>query len=527
MASTTEKPVQLATSTSPSAVRAAPVQVAPATEPSRENSLPDSSSSSMVKKAVEIISQQSGVPVSDLRDDTRFDDIGIDSLLSLMITSLFTEELGVTADSSFFLENSTVADVKKFIETSTLSAMPTEPQAAELKEIMPVIQATISPVSQQEVQLQAPRVPQAVSSTAYNEVDIDANDKFSGVLKIISEEAGVALEQLADDVSLADIGVDSLLSLMIGSRLRDELEIDVDNESMMSTLDTVGALREALFPVNASLSSSVRSDDTSPMAEAPELITPPSELDFPSITESVPPTTSVILQGNPRTAKNVLFFFPDGSGLASSYASLPRINEHLVVYGLNSPYLKHGSEMNCTWDGMVGSYIAEVRRRQPCGPYSFAGWSAGGILSYRAAQILMGAGEIVKDLIILDSPPPENLKTLPEHFFEYCSTSGLFGGQGVAPSWLIRHFRSINRVLSTYFAAPLTVSTLRKVNILWACESSVTDAFHPQPDDPEDMKFLTEKRTDFTAGAWGRLFPDVPVYVDRAVGRHHWNILVS
>lgn len=176
---------------------------------------------------------------------------------------------------------------------------------------------------------------------------------------------------------------------------------------------------------------------------------------------------------------------------------------------------------------MVGSYITEVRRRQPCGPYSFAGWSAGGILAYRAAQILMGGGEVVKDLIIIDSPPPEKLKPLPEHFFEYCKYSGLFGGQGPAPDWLIRHFRSINGVLSTYFAAPLGVSTLRKVNILWACESSVDETFHPQPGDPEDMKFLTAKRTDFTAGAWARLFPSVPVHVDRAVGQHHWSLLVS
>lgn len=41
----------------------------------------------------------------------------------------------------------------------------------------------------------------------------------------------------------------------------------------------------------------------------------------------------------------------------------------------------------------------------------------------------------------------------------------------------------------------------------WACESSVDESFHPQPVDPEDMKFLTERRTDFTTRKWARLFP--------------------
>lgn len=380
------------------------------------------------------------------------------------------------------------------------------------------------------------------------------NDTFSDVLKIISEETGVALEQLTEETNLAELGVDSLLALMIGSRLRDELDIDVDTSSVIGSQGSVSSLREALFPGStataprdkdpdgaSSSSASVMSGSAPPsvgtadISTASSMRTPsPDYGDLQSATAKVevPPATSVVLQGSPRTATSALFIFPDGGGLASSYAGLPKIRDGLVVYGLNSPYLKKGLPedimMECSWDGIVRSYIAEVRRRQPRGPYSFGGWSAGGILSYRAAQMLMAEGEVVRDLIMIDSPAPENLKQLPEHFFEYCATAGLFGsGGGVAPAWLIAHFRNINRVLSGYRAEPLAVSTLRKANILWACESSVDESFHPQPDDPEDMKFLTERRTDFTAGKWARLFPGVPLHVDHVEGRHHWNLLVS
>lgn len=515
----------------------------------------------MASRALKIISEQSGVPVAELRDGTRFDDIGVDSLLSLMITSLIAEELGINADSTLFLENSTVSDVLHALEKTLSGVDPENSQVkdsfpsghvpvAQTSAVMPGLNHNLPLLSQDEETKTAaiyhPPMPAGVHDTE-DSVE-DDNGEFGQVLKIISEEVDVPLEQLSDETSLADLGVDSLLSLMIGSRLRDELEIDIDTYSMLTSLGSIGALRKALFPDLALLSqmdlegstcssSSARTSDTPLSAEdtgsatttPPDIGTKPSPVSIPG---HVLPATSVILQGNPRTATSTLFIFPDGSGLASSYASLPRIRADLVVYGLNSPYLKKDIEMNCTWDEMVASYLVEVRRRQPTGPYSFAGWSAGGILSYGAAQVLMEReGEAVHDLIMLDSPAPEHLKPLPEHFFEYCSTSGMFGGLGVAPVWLIAHFRAINKVLSTYFARPLeTTVGLRKINILWACESSVDERFHPQPDDPEDMKFLTQKRTDFSPGlGWSRLFAgvSVPVHVDRAVGQHHWNLLVS
>lgn len=353
MTSVPDRLVPSAASTATLAIRAAPVVVAPTviaptTQQSPEHSLPGGTA--VAAKALEIISEQSGVPVSDLQDETRFDDIGIDSLLSLMITSQFAEELDVNADSNFFLENNTIGDVKRFFGASNLSALPIQSQDMEFEQPVPVIQATVMPVLLQ----QAPP-PQAREAPP---PDCSSDERFSEVVKIISEEAGVPVEQLADGTSLASLGVDSLLSLMIGSRLRDELDIDIDTSSIMSSLDSIRALREALFPFNATLleasdssnsSDTDRTDHTPPLLDVSKPDTPPSEVDLPSTTGEVPPTTSVILQGNTRTCAEILFFFPDGSGLASSYVGLPRIRENLVVYGLNSPYLKKGIEMNCTW----------------------------------------------------------------------------------------------------------------------------------------------------------------------------------
>jgi acyl carrier protein len=496
----------------------------------------------MLRRALAIISEESEIPISDLKDDTRLSDVGIDSLISLMVASKFAEELGITTDAGIFMEGATVADIKQFILESTSGDAPegyADPTAT-VAETQTVHLST--PEHHLEAAGSMTSVPSMDSLQSWAPIDLPTTDvpgaiNFDDVLKIMAEEIEVAPDTITDQTSLPDLGVDSLLSLLIGSRLRDELDIEIDPSSLLDTLSTVGALRQALAagtgedstPSSTSTESgNPCSSSTFKLDSAISTPTSTSGSDFESAPAPVPPTSSVVLQGNPRSATSSLWFFPDGSGLASSYLPLPRIRSDLVVYGINSPYLKKGTEMKCTWDELIGSYIREIQRRQPHGPYSFAGWSAGGIGAFHAAQVLMNAGHTVRDLIILDSPPPFHLAPLPERFFRYCSMAGLFGGRdGHTPEWVINHFRNINNVLSHYVPTPLKRSTLRKINILWACESSVDDRFERRPDDPEDMKFLTTKRTDFTPGRWGPLFGDVPVQVDRAENEHHWSILVS
>lgn len=66
---------------------------------------------------------------------------------------------------------------------------------------------------------------------------------FPLALGIISEESGVAINDLTDETVFANLGVDSLLSLVIGSRIREELCWDFDVETMLISFPTVEALR--------------------------------------------------------------------------------------------------------------------------------------------------------------------------------------------------------------------------------------------------------------------------------------------
>ncbi|GIJ99615.1 type I iterative polyketide synthase [Aspergillus viridinutans] len=505
--------------------------------------------SSIFQSAVRIIADESGVSPADLTGETVFADIGIDSLLALVIGSRLSEELGLDTDAESFFQNCvTLQDLQNFLQDSSGSPslqVNSQPSAIQTTIVSPPVkQAAFPQVSQISPDMTAlqtpaesePSPPMVAQSTPSSE----PGPSFLEVLQIISEESGVNVTDLSDETVFADIGVDSLLALVIGSRIREELLWDLDVESMLINYPTVGDLKShmlggrSVYQADQNLSTSSistlsssfpSSDSVSSAAE-----TPLSELSASELEPGIPDASSVVLQGSSRNAEKILFLFPDGSGSATSYASLPRIAANIAVIGLNSPFLKKDVEVHCTIDELVGSYLKEIRTRQPTGPYHFAGWSAGGILAYRAAQMLLARGEQVPSLVLLDAPPPMGLGKLPQHFFDHCDAMGIFGQEGKAPEWLIPHFKKTNAILSGYYATPFAAGRgPGRTGIIWASQS-VFDTKGcarpaPHPEDTEDMKFLTEARTDFSAGIWGSLFPGAQVVVDKVDGADHFSMM--
>ena len=66
-------------------------------------------------KAMQLVAREAGLYVSDLLDERAFADLGIDSLMSLVIAEKFREQLGVTVTGSLFLEYPTVGDLRAWL----------------------------------------------------------------------------------------------------------------------------------------------------------------------------------------------------------------------------------------------------------------------------------------------------------------------------------------------------------------------------------------------------------------------------
>nr|A0A4P8DJU2.1 RecName: Full=Atrochrysone carboxylic acid synthase; Short=ACAS; AltName: Full=Dimeric xanthone biosynthesis cluster PKS; AltName: Full=Non-reducing polyketide synthase dmx-nrPKS [Cryptosporiopsis sp. 8999]QCL09091.1 dmx-nrPKS [Cryptosporiopsis sp. 8999] len=72
-------------------------------------------SDSTASKAMALVAAEGGLELSDLPDDANFANLGVDSLMSLVIAEKFREQLGVTVNGSLFLEYPTVGDLKAWL----------------------------------------------------------------------------------------------------------------------------------------------------------------------------------------------------------------------------------------------------------------------------------------------------------------------------------------------------------------------------------------------------------------------------
>lgn len=72
-------------------------------------------SDSVAVKALVLISNEAALELSDLTDDASFANLGVDSLMSLVIAEKFREELGVTVTGSLFLEYPTIGDLRSWL----------------------------------------------------------------------------------------------------------------------------------------------------------------------------------------------------------------------------------------------------------------------------------------------------------------------------------------------------------------------------------------------------------------------------
>ncbi|TPX18780.1 uncharacterized protein E0L32_011529 [Thyridium curvatum] len=505
-----------------------------------------SSKSSMMEPALNIISEETGISAFDLTDDSVFSDIGVDSLLSMVITSRFREELGLDLDLEFslFLDLPTVKRLRDFIEgpedltSDDDSIQVLGPEDSAVGD---------PPVIVEHVEVPEPKA--AIPATTYVDGAI-SQDVFFNSLGIIAEESGLSVNDLTDDTNFQEIGVDSLLSMVITSRFREELGLDLDLEfSLFLDLPTVKHLRDFLLPENPATFHSDTPESRTEKETGYEdsgSSTPDtggSDADFSEIiAQSRPsaycrPATSVILQGLPTHTVKTLFLFPDGGGSSSSYEPLPRLTSSTAIIGFNCPYARDPENLRCNIEDLMASYMAELRTRQPKGPYYLGGWSSGGIFAFLATQRLLAAGQEVRSLIILDSPVPRVMDKLPVEFYEYCDSLGLFGySMGSSgeetPSWLIPHFNASVEVLHGCTFPPIDMpsSNMPEVSIVWAGESVLKNADESllsrvTRGKSKGIHFLIEPRTDFGPAGWETMLPGAKIRTTVIEDANHFSMM--
>jgi thioesterase domain-containing protein len=102
-----------------------------------------------------------------------------------------------------------------------------------------------------------------------------------------------------------------------------------------------------------------------------------------------------------------LFLVHDGDGDTLLYLNLAhRLPADLAVVGIE-PLRSRGVPLAlASVEEMAASYIEEVRRCQPKGPYLLGGLCAGGTIAFEMASQLVRAGENVEVVVLLDTVKP-------------------------------------------------------------------------------------------------------------------------
>ena len=502
---------------------------------------PKASSGGICAKAFDIIAQEVAVDHDELVDEIQWADLGVDSLMSLTISGKFREDLELEVESSLFTDYASVGALRKYFSSmggseesapaaaagdssstdSTGSGSESDDESAESGITTPETE-DFPAKTQKSAAVEAVATPPTPSS--------DGTDMIETIRIVIAQEMDMELDEITETTDLSNLGMDSLMALTVLGKLREDHEIDLD-PSILADNPSLSHLRKALgldspAPAPAPAQKSEVKAEVR-IAPAPA---PPVE-----VVLQMPPATSVLLQGNPKTATKNLFLFPDGSGSATSYVSIPAIDsKNLAVYGLNCPFMKDPTNYTCGIEGVSKLYLEEVMRRQPKGPYILGGWSAGGVVAYEVTRQLSdlaktnpGKNWFVEKLILIDSPCPIRLEPLPARLHHFFDEIGLLGtGTGKTPNWLLPHFEYSIKALTAYrpelksisdFDAPPTL-------LIWATEGVCGKPGDPKPppqkDDPKSMKWLLENRKDFGPNGWDTLLGGENCKMVQVVGNH-------
>ncbi|KAL5317671.1 hypothetical protein ACEPPN_014769 [Leptodophora sp. 'Broadleaf-Isolate-01'] len=313
--------------------------------------------------------------------------------------------------------------------------------------------------------------------------DLDYSDNEAMVEDLNEKD----LEEITDNTDLATMGMDSLMNLSILGALREKTGLSMKPDLLVSNtsinmIETSLGLGEVKARATPTLDSSA--------LRTPVLLPIPAQRAEKQFSiSSFPPASSILLQGNLRTARHILFLLPDGSGSAASYAHIPDIAaSELLVYGLNCPFMKTREDFTIGVPAVCQIYMAEIRRRQPNGPYMLGGWSVGGVLAYEMTRQFIRKGETVERLSLIDSPCPGKLEAPPSSFHRFCDRIGLLGKpRSKVPSWLLPHFASAVRELTNYSgslrdAKGIDISKMPFTAAIWARNGIIHLDTDPKPD---------------------------------------------
>ncbi|KAE8361497.1 hypothetical protein BDV27DRAFT_160640 [Aspergillus caelatus] len=375
-----------------------------------------------------VIARELQIDVDQLPLTTAFEQLGLDSILSVSIANSVKQETGLAVPSTLFSRDSTLSQLLDYIKDTY-------------------------GVKEQCRETSIPETPASGTSIE------GGKNHFETLLSIVASETSIEIEKLDDDVCFQDLGVDSLMSMAIISAFRDTTGMSLPT-TIFSEFETIQSIREFL----------IGSSQMTPVSNA---MSTDSHDDQPTYQGF-----GRLLQGDPSSSLPPIFLVAPGSGYPGSYMNLPPFKNKQPVYTLESPFLQGIPAGGWTIEYAATLYITEIQRIKPIGPYILGGWSIGGMYSYEIARQFSSKGQEVIAIVLIDSPCPKGFPvSMPDPTIEALEVTGLYapikrhGGQPDVdmPMNLKEHTVYSLKALRHYAPPPLDPSRRpRHILQIWA-----------------------------------------------------------
>ncbi|MGH8890516.1 MAG: thioesterase domain-containing protein, partial [Acidothermaceae bacterium] len=108
----------------------------------------------------------------------------------------------------------------------------------------------------------------------------------------------------------------------------------------------------------------------------------------------------------PKGHRPPLFVVHEVTGDVIGYRQLiARLGDDQPVYGFESPALRNDPPLDHRIEAMAATYVAELRKFQPDGPYRLLGSCFGGNVAYEMARLLRDQGAVVDFLLLVNCVP--------------------------------------------------------------------------------------------------------------------------
>jgi iterative type I PKS product template protein len=490
---------------------------------------------------MDILSKEVGVGHDELADNIAFSDLGVDSLMALTVSGRIREDLELDLHSNAFVDYPTIGAFKGYLAQFESKAVP---ESFDMSGDSGDSSGSDSdtPEIESDSNVTTPLAESETGSVKGGDAVCGGDESLQAIVReTIALEMGVEVDEIQAAPDLANLGMDSLMSLSILGTLRERTGLTIPSDLFVSNpslKDVERALGISTPPKRPAAAPAKAAPAKAAPAPAPpahpriglEEPAPPKPPRPTNMVDSYPhrKASSVLLSGNHRTATKHLFMIPDGSGCATSYTEIADVGGEWAVWGLFSPYMKTPEEYHCGVYGMATKFIEEMKRRQPTGSYSVSGWSAGGVIAFEIVNQLTKAGEKVDNLVIIDAPCPVTIEPLPQGLHAWFASIGLLGDgdDSRIPPWLLPHFAASVTALSNYSAEPISKDLCPNVTAIW-CEDGVcnlpTDP-RPEPYPKGHALFLLDNRSDFGPNRWDE-FLDVNKMKLRHMPGNHFSMM--